>query len=524
MATPSRIYEPKPKAAPVVTLPPRGAAVKVAPPRAPAAAPKPAARPASKPVAGKPKAAPAPARPAATKAPKAPRVKPTAQEAQAKAGIAARSQAKYGRAPRQAAVDATYQRNVARGVLTKTVGGKPSKPSVRERGGGRAFLLAEEAPPTPDYGEQAYEAARAAAAAGGGTGGYDRWAGLTPGTTDAGGRRVVGPGENYMGPGEKPWTREAARAWWDNWFAQPYNLAGMSPQNLPGSLVLSPEETARARQINTRLGPRPSDASGQNPGYRPGDTSINNSYDLLAYLAQLEQQKAAGTYAMANDPSRRSGSDAMAQAELERNIAVAKANIAQNKQEYARQLAAAGPLEGMAKGGRVKAGRAYRVGERGTETFVPDTDGRIVPHTKPRVSLPAKGRPVGRGVRAMQNDAGKRRTVVPIRPKTPPGKPALTGKPNALTRGQGKQVGLTSVGAAPGTPAPTGKPNALTRGQGKQVGLTSVGAAPGTPAPLSRGPKPPKVPQRQPEERRAMKVPTPKLAPRAARPPERRGY
>jgi flagellar basal-body rod protein FlgB len=251
------------------------------------------------------------------------------QETQAKAGIGARSAAKYGKSLGTAAVDATYRRNMAR-AAKRSVASKPAPPGTQAAG----------AAPTPDYGEAAYRAAQDAAAAGGGQGGFNPWVGLQPGETDTDGRLVTAPDEPYTAAGEKVWTPQSARAWWDAWFQNPTNLSGLSPQNLPGSLVLSPEEAALARQINTRLGPRPENASGQNPGYRPGDTSINNSYDVLAYLAELQKQQAAGTYKSVNPlVAGRPDEAQLNAAELERAIAAAQATIAANKDVYAIQLA-----------------------------------------------------------------------------------------------------------------------------------------------------------------------------------------
>ncbi len=175
------------------------------------------------------------------------------------------------------------------------------------------------------------------------------WQGLQPGQTDSGGRLVVGPNDVVAGPNETvQWTPATARAWWDNWFANPFPLTGINPQALPGALVLTPDEIARARIINARFGEDPALAQGQNSGFRPGDTSLNNSYDVLAYLKDLLAQKAAGTYRMVNDPSQTSGTSPLAAAELDRNIAAAQATIEQNKQVYdirkQQQASAGGPF------------------------------------------------------------------------------------------------------------------------------------------------------------------------------------
>lgn len=158
-----------------------------------------------------------------------------------------------------------------------------------------------------------------------------------------------GPNDVISAPGEAvQWTPATARAWWDNWFANPFPLNLVNPQALPGTFVLTPDEQQRARLINHRFGEDPALARGQNSGFRPGDTSLNNSYDVLAYLNDLLAQKAAGTYRMVNDPSQTSGTSSLAAAELERNIAAAQATIEQNKQIYdirkQQQASAGGPF------------------------------------------------------------------------------------------------------------------------------------------------------------------------------------
>lgn len=178
-------------------------------------------------------------------------------------------------------------------------------------------------------------------------------AGLEPGSLDRGGRLVVGPNDTYSAPGEAvQWTPATARAWWDNWFANPFPLNTINPQALPGTLVLTPAEIERARIINARLGEDPALAQGQNSGFRPGDTSLNNSYDVNAYLADLLRQQKEGTYLGVNsgqpDP-----------AELARNIAAAEATIAQNKQVFdirrQQQASVGGPLD-VQTGGSAAAG------------------------------------------------------------------------------------------------------------------------------------------------------------------------
>lgn len=149
------------------------------------------------------------------------------------------------------------------------------------------------------------------------------------------------PNTNYTAPGEVPWTPNSARAWWNNWFANPSPLTNITPQQLPGSFVLSAAEVQKARLINTAFGPAPSGAQGQNAGFRPGDTSVNNSYDLLAYYNQLKNMIPAN-YVGPNVGVR---TDAYGKQlnldEYYRNLALAAANIKTNQTTYAAQVAAA---------------------------------------------------------------------------------------------------------------------------------------------------------------------------------------
>ncbi len=90
------------------------------------------------------------------------------------------------------------------------------------------------------------------------------WAGLTVGSVDPGGRLVVGANDVYNPPvvrsaageilGLNPGTQftpMTARAWWDAYFANPYDLSSPAMSaSLPGSLVLTSEEKAQARAIS----------------------------------------------------------------------------------------------------------------------------------------------------------------------------------------------------------------------------------------------------------------------------------
>ncbi len=72
------------------------------------------------------------------------------------------------------------------------------------------------------------------------------------------------------------WSLDAARAWWDRWFANPVSLAGVNPNLLPGSLVLSPAELARARSLQAAGSALPKVPYDYNPLGLPVDWSIAN--------------------------------------------------------------------------------------------------------------------------------------------------------------------------------------------------------------------------------------------------------
>lgn len=50
-------------------------------------------------------------------------------------------------------------------------------------------------------------------------------------------------------PNGLQFSLNSMRAWWNNFFANPVNLTGVKPENLPGSLVLTPEELNLARKL-----------------------------------------------------------------------------------------------------------------------------------------------------------------------------------------------------------------------------------------------------------------------------------
>lgn len=52
-------------------------------------------------------------------------------------------------------------------------------------------------------------------------------------------------------------TPNSARAWWAEWFAKPFDMRLVDPAALPGSLVLSAEQGARAVALNKTVLPPP---------------------------------------------------------------------------------------------------------------------------------------------------------------------------------------------------------------------------------------------------------------------------
>lgn len=65
-----------------------------------------------------------------------------------------------------------------------------------------------------------------------------------------------------------------------------------------------------------------------------------------------------------------------------------------------------GNILGLQSGGRAGAGRAYLVGERGAELFVPQTDGVVYPHTYLRKMVQPAGGLAGASITVYVNDAG----------------------------------------------------------------------------------------------------------------------
>jgi hypothetical protein len=87
------------------------------------------------------------------------------------------------------------------------------------------------------------------------------WEGLKVGTIDPGGRLVLGEND-VVNPAvvynaaqepigynpEAQYTLSQARAWWDNWLANPYDIS--AEHNIPVSLSLTAEQKARVRSYN----------------------------------------------------------------------------------------------------------------------------------------------------------------------------------------------------------------------------------------------------------------------------------
>lgn len=82
--------------------------------------------------------------------------------------------------------------------------------------------------------------------------------------TDAAGNVIGGNIVETTGAAGTAFTPNSARAWWDAWFANPFDLSKIAPAQLPGSLVLSPAELAQAQAIND-AGNLPAPPAGYDP-------------------------------------------------------------------------------------------------------------------------------------------------------------------------------------------------------------------------------------------------------------------
>jgi len=67
---------------------------------------------------------------------------------------------------------------------------------------------------------------------------------------DAAGNVLGGNIVETTGAADTAWTPNTARAFWDRWIANPFDLSKIAPAQLPGSLVLSPAELAQVQAIN----------------------------------------------------------------------------------------------------------------------------------------------------------------------------------------------------------------------------------------------------------------------------------
>jgi hypothetical protein len=57
-------------------------------------------------------------------------------------------------------------------------------------------------------------------------------------------------GAAHGNPDAVTYTPSEARRWWDIWFAHPLDLSDVPPGLKPDSLVLSPAELAKARELS----------------------------------------------------------------------------------------------------------------------------------------------------------------------------------------------------------------------------------------------------------------------------------
>lgn len=85
-------------------------------------------------------------------------------------------------------------------------------------------------------------------------------------------------------PGFSP---NSARAWWAEWFANPFDMRLVDPAALPGSLVLSAEQGARAVAQNKKTNPPPPRTCAgvpcpPNPNLYEGSSTLAAIRDMIA--------------------------------------------------------------------------------------------------------------------------------------------------------------------------------------------------------------------------------------------------
>jgi hypothetical protein len=92
----------------------------------------------------------------------------------------------------------------------------------------------------------------------------------------------IAPGFGQAGEQLPGFTPNTARAWWDAWFAHPWDLRLADPAALPGSLVLTAEQGARAVALNKTVLPVPPAGVPKNPNLYAGSPTLTVIQNLQA--------------------------------------------------------------------------------------------------------------------------------------------------------------------------------------------------------------------------------------------------
>jgi len=124
-------------------------------------------------------------------------------------------------------------------------------------------------------------------------------------------------------------TCEGQIAHFNNWLQNPYPLYNISPAYLFGTQALTNDGLLYARYLNIKMGPNPANASGENPGYRGCDRTVNNSVSYLAWVQYIKDQLAgiAPAFVQDNGYTWNTG-------DMQRNLDNFNKNIAQNIAVY----------------------------------------------------------------------------------------------------------------------------------------------------------------------------------------------
>ncbi len=120
------------------------------------------------------------------------------------------------------------------------------------------------------------------------------------------------------------WTCNAMVSWWQTYFSNPYPTYDISPAYLPGSQPLTYYGLMYARYLGVKFGPAPRMATGESDSWRACDSTINNSYSLLAWKKYI-QDMIAGIA----PPYVQSNGYVWTQTDMQRNLDVVNSNIQQ---------------------------------------------------------------------------------------------------------------------------------------------------------------------------------------------------